>query len=72
MTTFLVCAGSLVLLLAVALAAYHRGRREGRVTLPVELVDELRGHKTGCIGEPPERVALEIGLLCDTEARTRR
>lgn len=72
MSTFLACAGSLVLLLGVALAAYHRGRREGRVTLPAELVDELRDHKTGCIGEPPERVALEIGLLCDTEASTRR
>lgn len=72
MSTLLAASGSLVVLLGVALAAYHRGRREGRVTLPGELVDELREHKTGCVGEPPERVALEIGLLCDTEASARR
>ena len=61
------CGGSLVLL-TVAFVAYHRGRREGRVTLPPELVAELRNHKTRCIGEPPERVALEIALLCETES----
>jgi hypothetical protein len=52
---------------AVALAAYHGGRRHGRVTLPASLVAELREHKLQCIGEPPERVTLEIALLCDAE-----
>lgn len=72
MSLLLASAGSLLVLLGVALAAYHRGRREGRVTLPAELVNELREHKTRCIGEAPDRVALEIGLLCDTEASTRQ
>ena len=72
MATVLAIAGGLVVLCAVALAAYHHGRREGRVTLPAELVAELREHKTRCIGEPPDRVALEIGLLCETEAREPR
>ena len=54
-------------LIAVALAAYHGGRRHGRVTLPASLITELREHKLHCIGEPPERVTLEIALLCDAE-----
>ena len=54
-------------LIAVALAAYHGGRRHGRVTLPASLINELRDHKLHCICEPPERVALEIALLCDAE-----
>jgi hypothetical protein len=57
---------ALLLLVAVATAAYHHGRRQGRVTLPSDLVAELRDHKLACIGEPPDRVALEIGLLCET------
>jgi hypothetical protein len=72
MATFLATAGGLVVLCGVALGAYHRGRREGRVTLPPELVAELRQHKTRCIGESPDRVALEIGLLCETEAGEHR
>lgn len=68
-TTRLTAMGSMGILLVVTLAAYHRGRRQGRVTLPPDLVAELRGHKTRCIGEPPERVALEIRLLCDTDSR---
>ena len=38
------------------------------MTLPADLVAELRLHKIRCIGEPPDRVALEIALLCETEA----
>jgi hypothetical protein len=37
------------------------------VSLPATLVAELRSHKMGCIGEPPQIVALEIGLLCETD-----
>lgn len=49
----------------VAFAAYHSGKRHGRVTLPPDLVTELRDHKLRCIGEPAERVDLEIALLCE-------
>jgi hypothetical protein len=63
--------GALVLL-GVGIAAYHHGRRRGRVTLPADLVAELRQHKLQCIGEPAERVALEIGLLCETDRTVRR
>lgn len=66
MTTALVAVGVALGLLLVATVAYHHGRRRGRVLLPAELVAELREHKLHCIGEPPQRVALEIGLLCDT------
>jgi len=52
---------------AVAMAAYHRGRRHGRVTLPAAIVRELREHKLRCLGESPDRVELEIALLCDAE-----
>lgn len=58
-------------LLAVGVGAYHHGRRRGRVTLPADLLAELREHKLGCIGEPADRVALEIGLLCDTDPTVR-
>jgi hypothetical protein len=34
-------------------------------------VAELREHKLHCIGEPPERVTLEIALLCDERAAAR-
>jgi hypothetical protein len=70
-TALLAAAGGILVLLTVGFAAYHRGRREGRVTLPPDLVAELREHKTRCVGEPPERVALEIGLLCETDTRRR-
>jgi hypothetical protein len=54
----------------VAFTAYQSGRRHGRVTLPAALLDELRDHKVHCIGEPPERVNLEIALLCERDDRT--
>ena len=65
MSAALAVCGALLSLLLVAVFAYHRGRRRGRVTLPASLVVELREHKIHCIGEPPQRVALEIGLLCE-------
>ena len=67
MITALAACGAVLVLLLVAIAAYHHGRRRGRVSLPAALVAELRAHKMGCIGEPPQRVALEIGLLCETD-----
>jgi hypothetical protein len=72
MTVVLATCCGLLVLLGVAVVAYHHGRREGRVTLPPDLVAELRDHKMRCIGEPPERVALEMGLLCETETRRHR
>lgn len=63
---------ALGLLTAVAITAYHGGRRHGRVTLPGSLVAELREHKLHCIGEPPERVTLEIALLCHAESAGNR
>jgi hypothetical protein len=59
-------------LLAIGVGAYHQGRRRGRVTLAADLITELRHHKLECIGEPAERVALEIGLLCETDPTVRR
>lgn len=67
MTTALAVAVTAVFEGVVAIAAYQSGKRHGRVTLPAELVRELRGHKVQCIGEPVQRVDLEIALLCDTE-----
>lgn len=52
---------------AVAFAAYQNGKRHGRVTLPADLVAELRDHKLRCSGEPAERVDLEIALLCEAD-----
>lgn len=67
MTVALAIGLAAVLEAAVAFAAYQRGKRHGRVTLPAELVHELREHKLGCIGEPHDRVDLEIALLCEAE-----
>jgi hypothetical protein len=69
MSTTLLSGAAGLFLGLVALAAYHSGRRHGRVSLPPNLVAELREHKIHCIGEPPERVNLEIALLCETDDR---
>jgi hypothetical protein len=69
MSVVLATIAAALFLSAVALIAYHNGRRHGRVMLPASLVDELRDHKLHCIGEPAERVALEIALLCDAADR---
>jgi hypothetical protein len=53
---------------ALATAAYRRGRRRGRRHLPSHVLDELARHKLDCLGEPPERVALELSLLFGVEA----
>lgn len=67
MTVPLALGLAVILEAAVAFAAYQRGKRHGRVTLPVELVRELREHKLRCIGEQQDRVDLEIALLCEAE-----
>jgi hypothetical protein len=66
MSTTLLIAAAVGFLGLVALAAYSSGRRRGRVSLPASLVTELREHKLHCIGEPPERVNLELALLCES------
>lgn len=68
MTTLGVAAVAILMQIAAGLAAYHRGRRHGRVRLPEDLVRELREHKLRCTGEPAERVDLEIALLCEPHA----
>jgi hypothetical protein len=72
MTAVLAMIAGTLVLLGVGAGAYHHGRRRGRVTLPAHLVAELRQHKLECIGEPAERVALEIRLLCETDSTVRR
>ena len=72
MTALLAALTGALVLVAVGVSAYHHGRRRGRVTLPADLITELRQHKLECIGEPAERVALEIGLLCETDPTVRR
>jgi len=54
---------ALVLLIAVA---YASGRRRRPALLPPEFVAELSLHKRACLGEPAERVALELALLVGT------
>jgi hypothetical protein len=56
-------AGAVIAVGLTARAAYRRGRRQRRALLPLEVVEELNTHKLGCLGEPPERVALELALL---------
>lgn len=47
--------------------AYRRSRRRATPRLPAALVAELRRHKLECMGEPPERVRLELLLLAGVE-----
>ncbi len=72
MTAMVVGGATLLLFAAVATGAYHRGRRHGRVRMPASLIAELRDHKVHCVGEPTERVALEIGLLCESDGSGER
>lgn len=72
MTAMLVAGAALLVLVAVATGAYHRGQRHGRVRMPASLIAELRHHKVHCVGEPAERVTLEIGLLCETDRSGQR
>jgi hypothetical protein len=58
------CLGAAVL----ATVAYRRGRWDGRRRLPSAVLDELVRHKLECLGEPPERVTLEMSLLFGVEA----
>ena len=51
----------------VAMLAYQYGRRSARIRWPNALLGELRDHKLRCVGEPPQRVALEIDLLCESD-----
>lgn len=69
MTILAAVATGIVTQLLVGLAAYHNGRRHGRIRLPAALLLELREHKVHCIGEPRERVDLEIALLCNADVR---
>ena len=51
----------------VARWAYRLGRRRRGALLPPEILQELAAHKRECLGEPSERVALELELLFGRE-----
>jgi hypothetical protein len=57
----------------LARIAYRYGWRHAAPRLPAALLAELRTHKIECLGEPQERVTLELSLLlgADTTARDR-
>jgi hypothetical protein len=61
----LVLHGALVLLATALLAAwaYQRGRRGAATAFPADVLAELAEHKLRCLGEPAERVQLELALL---------
>ncbi|MBI3768410.1 MAG: hypothetical protein HY271_07925 [Deltaproteobacteria bacterium] len=62
MTGVLFVAGACVVTV-LARAAFCHGRRLGTSRLPPGLGAELRAHKLECLGEPAERVDLELRLL---------
>jgi hypothetical protein len=45
---------------AVWMVAYRVGFQEGRLTIPLRLIHALAEHKLGCLGENPDKVALEL------------
>jgi hypothetical protein len=51
----------------LARIAYRCGWRRAAPRLPPALVAELRTHKLSCLGEPAERVTLELSLLLGTD-----
>src|SRR6266403_5706698 len=55
----------------VAWAAFRRGRGRDARRLPPALGRELRAHKLECLGEPQERVDLELRLLLGDGQLTR-
>ena len=69
MTDALLTAASFVAILTLALVAYRRGARRRPTLLPTQVVEELTEHKLRCLGEPPERVELELGLLLGVTRR---
>jgi len=58
----------LVPLLMLVRASFRWGRRQRPCPLPPALLGELSAHKRHCLGEPPERVALELELLFGSSA----
>jgi len=55
----------------LAWAAFRRGRGRDARRLPSALGRELRAHKLECLGEPQERVDLELRLLLGDEPPAR-
>ncbi len=66
MTPIVAC-GAMLLLVAVGVVAYRRGRESARVRWPASIVRELREHKLRCLAEPAQRVALELRLFCEAD-----
>ena len=61
-----------VCLLLLVRGSFRCGRRRRPCLLPPALLGELAQHKRHCLGEPPERVALELELLVGATVAARR
>lgn len=62
-------AGASVAVLLIHVA-YRCGRRRRPCVLPPALLQELAAHKLQCLGEKPDRVALELELLFGARSTT--
>ena len=72
MITFVLCLTAL-LGAAIWMVAYRVGFKEGRLTIPLRLIHALAEHKLGCLGENPDKVALElVRVLALPERESRR
>jgi len=70
--TFVLCLTAL-LGAAIWMVAYRVGFKEGRLTIPLRLIHALAEHKLGCLGENPDKVALElVRVLALPERESRR
>jgi hypothetical protein len=58
-----IAVGYLAFVGALARAAFRRARRRAAPRLAPALGTELRMHKLECLGEPPQRVELELHAL---------
>ncbi len=63
---------ALALLLILVRASFSWGRSRRSCQFPPSLLAELSSHKRDCLGEPPERVSLELELLFGTSASVSR
>ncbi len=67
-----VLGASVIATIAAAAFAYRIGYRRGRPPFPEALRGDLARHKRVCLGEPPERVELELTLFLGAAGAGRR
>lgn len=67
MSAVVAALGALLVASLLVRASFRWGRRRRPCVLSQALLRELSLHKQGCLGEPPERVALELELLFGTK-----